>query len=307
LSCSPPTSGKRYRGTADAVYQNLATIRSNGADYVLILSGDHVYEMDYREILAQHVNTKADVTIATVEYPIKDATHFGVVEVDGDFRVTGFEEKPMSPRGLPSRPQVALISMGIYVFSAAVLIRALIDLCESACRYDFGHDVIPSLVHSAHICAYDFRDEARDAPRYWRDIGTIDSYYDASMDVPAGQAPLSAILPLGSRPLLSSGSRVSDSVLSPGVLIEEGAWIENSVLMPGVRIGQNVRLRRVIIGEGVQIPAGFRAGFDIEHDREFHTVSPNGIVVVNKTPKIARPALMPFQRPRVSPEARTVA
>jgi glucose-1-phosphate adenylyltransferase len=307
LTCLPPASGKRYRGTADAVFQNISIIHSNGAEYVLILSGDHVYEMDYRELLAQHVKTNADVTIATVEHPIKDATHFGVVEVDHGFRVTGFQEKPMTPRGLPSRPHLALISMGIYVFTANVLSEALMAHCDSACGYDFGHNIIPCLVRSARVHAYDFRDEAQDAPRYWRDIGTIDSYYDASMDVAHGRAPLKRMLPLESRALLSASAHVSHSVLSPGVHIQEGAWVEDSVLMPGVRIGRGVRLRRAIIGEGVHVPASFQVGLDIEHDRKYYTVSRNGIVVLSETPKTARPTLVPFKSSRVSRQGRTVA
>ena len=132
LICLPPTSGKRYRGTADAVFQNVSIIESGRGENVLILSGDHVYRMDYRELLARHVETNADVTIATVEHPLKDAAHFGVVEVEEDFRVTGFEEKPAAPLGMPLRPHMALISMGVYVFKRDVLVRSLVEHCDRA-------------------------------------------------------------------------------------------------------------------------------------------------------------------------------
>jgi glucose-1-phosphate adenylyltransferase len=154
-------------------------IESNGAEHVLILSGDHVYQMDYRELLSQHLEKDADVTVATIEHPLKDATHFGVVEADRDFRVIGFEEKPANPRPLPLRPHMALVSMGVYVFKKDVLVRSLIENCDRAFGYDFGHHVIPSLISAARVHAYDFRDEDGDAPRYWRDIGTIASYFPA--------------------------------------------------------------------------------------------------------------------------------
>jgi len=310
LTCLPPTSGKRYRGTADAVFQNLPLIHSD-TENVLILSGDHVYQMDYRELLAQHAETNADVTIATTEHPLKDATHFGVVEVEKDFRVTGFQEKPTKPRGLPLRRDVALISMGVYAFKKDVLIKTLIEHCDSAFGYDFGHHVIPSLIGSARVHAYDFRDEVKDAPHYWRDIGTIDSYYEASMDLVrpgAGFDPyvndfetsrLTRHPPVGGNEnggsLLArvhTDCRISQSVLSPGVRIEAGAKVEDSVLMPGVRVGRGTWLRRAIVEEGVQIPADFKAGWDSVQDRKHHTVSPSGIVVISESPKMANPVPM---------------
>jgi glucose-1-phosphate adenylyltransferase len=196
LFCLPPTSGKRYRGTADSVFHNLAVIESNRPEYVLILSGDHVYDMDYRELLSRHVETNADVTIATIEYPVKDAGYFGVIEADSGFRVTGFQEKPPNPRGLPLRPHMALVSMGIYLFKRDVLIQSLIENCDRMCGYDFGHHVIPSLIGSGRIYAYNFRDDASEAPRYWRDIGTIDNYYGASMDFARPDPPFDLFITL---------------------------------------------------------------------------------------------------------------
>jgi glucose-1-phosphate adenylyltransferase len=302
LICLPPASGKRYRGTADAVFQNLSIIQSNRSEYVLILSGDHVYQMDYRELLAQHLETNADVTIATIEHPLKDAAHFGVVEVDRAFRAIGFQEKPLAPRALPGRRNMALISMGVYAFKTDVLVRSLVENCDRAFGYDFGHHVIPSLIDSARVYAYDFRDEVKDSPRYWRDIGTIDSYYDASMDLVRSEPPFNPYLKDGwhPRPTLSvrtgarvcGGAQVLQSVLSPGVCVDQDSSVEESVLMPGVRVGKGVRLRRAIIEEGVQIPPDFRAGWDAEHDRKHHTVSPSGVVVVSETPKMAKPFLV---------------
>ena len=302
LICLPPTSGKRYRGTADAVYQNLSVIHSNRSENVLIVSGDHVYQMDYRELLAQHLETNADVTIATIEHPLEDAAHFGVVEVDPDFRVAGFQEKPVEPRALPLRPHMALISMGVYVFKKDVLARTLIQNCERGFGYDFGHHVIPSLIGSARVYAYDFRDEAAGSPRYWRDIGTIDSYHSASMDLVRPQASFNPYakdgwhsrptVPLQTGASVSGSAQASHSVLSPGVRIDEDASVEDSVLMPGVRVGKGAQLRRAIIEEGVQIPPGCRIGWDVEQDRKHHTVSRSGVVVVSESPKMARPFLV---------------
>ncbi len=281
LICLPPTSGKRYRGTADAVFQNLPMIESDRSANVLILSGDHVYEMDYRELLAQHVETDADVTIAAVEHPLREASHFGVVDVDAEFRVTGFQEKPQNPRGMPFRPSTALISMGVYAFKRDVLVRSLVANCEGGFAYDFGHHIIPSLIGSARVYAFDFRDEIKNAPRYWRDIGTIDSYYEANMDF-ARQCPGA---------IVCGSAVVSQSVLSPGVRIEEGASVENSVLLPGVHVGRGARLRGAIVEEGVQIPADFEAGWNIERDRRHYTVSAKGVVVVHETPATTKTAM----------------
>jgi glucose-1-phosphate adenylyltransferase len=303
LICLPPAGGKRYRGTADAVLQNLPVIESNRTEHVLILSGDHVYQMDYRDLLAQHLAKNADVTIATIEHPLKDAAQFGVVEVGENYRVIGFEEKPPNPRPLPLRPHVALVNMGVYVFKKDVLVRALIENCGSAFGYDFGHHVIPSLIAAVRVHAYDFRDEDKDQPRYWRDIGTIDSYHEASIDWAGSKPPFHPVITdsrcswtdaqekgkIGGR--VCDGARVARSVLSPGVRIEKGAWVEDCVLMPGARVGEGARIRRAIIEEGVRIPADFQVGWNLERDRTRYTISPSGVVVVSETPEIAEPTV----------------
>lgn len=256
--CVPPVSGKRYRGTADAVFQNLAA-EERSPDFVLVLSGDHIYEMDYREMLLQHAATDADLTIGTVEHPVRDAFRYGVVEVDSEFRVTGFEEKPQNPRPLPSNPAMALVSMGIYVFRTDCLLQMI-----GSEAHDFGKDVIPRLMGAAKVHAYDFQDPVAQTPRYWRDIGTVDSYYESSMDLRPSKQPL-------------------DSVLSPGVEIEPDARVEACVLMQGVRIGRGARVRKAIIDENVYIPAGSKIGYDQESDCQKYFVTTTGITVVRET------------------------
>jgi glucose-1-phosphate adenylyltransferase len=239
LLCLPPSRGNRYRGTADAVFQNVAALPPHGPDFVLILSADHVYQMDYRELLRYHAETNADLTIATVEHSLTEAKQCGVIEVDSEHRVIGFQEKPSNPRSAPSHPASALVSMGIYAFKRNSLLQALGKRCDNQDRYDFGHHIIPSLVGSAHVRAYDFRDQTRDLPGYWRDIGTLDSYYETSMDLARSEASFASYAedrwpsyPRLDRPphvsaCLNSNCRVTRSILSPGVSIESGSLIES--------------------------------------------------------------------------------
>jgi glucose-1-phosphate adenylyltransferase len=321
LVCLPPREGTRYQGTADAVFQNIAALRQRKPEFVLILSGDQVYHMDYHELLRYHAEKSADLTIATVEHSLPAAKQFGVVEVNSENRVVGFQEKPSNPRSMPSRPAAALISMGVYAFKREVLLQALSESCDQEKGYDFGHHIIPSLIGSAHIRAYDFRDKANDLPSYWRDIGTVDSYYETSMDLFHPEAPFdpyanddwpsyparyqrSSNFPsldscaqsgLHSQPLMArlrTNCRVIRSILSPGVRIDDGGLIESSVLMPGVRIGNDARIRHAIIEEGVHIPAGFKIGFNLEHDRKRYFVTDGGVVVVSQTPKHTRPIVV---------------
>lgn len=275
--CLPPQPGKRYRGTADAVFCNSELV-DDSSDSVLILAGDHIYQMDYRDLLRQHAETNADVTIATVEHPLDEASHFGVVEVDDHWRVTGFEEKPARPHGMRSNPSMALVSMGVYAFKKSVLLGALRDFCELGIGYDFGRDLIPVLMHFVRTYAYDF-------PHYWRDIGTIDAYYAASMDLARQDARLKSFANAHAPSArLHASCRVTQSVLSPGVHVEEGATVEECVLMPGVHVGKDAHLRRAIVEEGVHIPAGFRAGFDLERDRQHHVVTNAGVLVIDRNP-----------------------
>ena len=306
LTCVPPASGKRYRGTADAVFQN-AELLNDDAEFVLVLSGDHIYQMDYRDLLRRHIETSADLTIATVEHPIRDASNFGVVQVDGNFRVTGFEEKPENPRSLPSDSSMALVNMGVYVFTKAALMSALTSICDCGRGIDFGHDVIPVLIHSARTFAYDFRNKTQDRPQYWRDIGTIDAYYQASMDLVRFNPLFDPYLSDSSTSLptrhptthalrarVHSDSRVAQSVISPSVRIDARAQVNGAILLPGVRVGKGAQLRHAIVEEGVEVPAGFDAGFDLDHDRQHHTVTDSGIVVVSRTPTKTEPVVLRF-------------
>jgi glucose-1-phosphate adenylyltransferase len=220
-------------------------IDSDTPEYVLILSGDHVYEMDYRELLSRHVATNADVTIAAIEHPIADATHFGVLEVNKDFRVTGFEEKPLNPRGLPLQPHMALVSMGVYVFKKDVLIRNLVENCQSAVGYDFGHNIIPALIHSARVYAYNFRDEMKKVfPD--RESVDLDIKHEASMDL---VRPEPLFNPYRENRWHSGPRRfqwppcVWRRSCSTVCVVARSPYrtdssVEQSVLMPGVRVGQ---------------------------------------------------------------------
>jgi glucose-1-phosphate adenylyltransferase len=296
-----------YLGTADAVYQNLYSIVREGPRYLIVLSGDHVYKMDYAKMLRFHQETGAGATIAVIEVPSEEAHRFGVLQADEGDRITGFLEKP---KNLPAGGQV-LASMGIYIFDMATLGPALEEDARRPSSHDFGKDIIPALVSKTPVYAYRFYDENKKASKYWRDIGTLDAYFDANMDLcqvnpefnlydpewplrthqvqapPAkfvfadegrrcGQA-LDSVISAG---CIVSGSRIAGSVLCPNVRVHSFCEIEQSILMPGVRVGRHARMRRTIIDRDVFIPRGARIGFDRDEDRRRHTVTDSGIVVV---------------------------
>jgi glucose-1-phosphate adenylyltransferase len=301
-----------YLGTADAVFQNLYSISRESASHVIVLSGDHVYKMDYAKMLRFHVEHDADATLATIEVPVAEGRRFGIVSIDEHDRVNGFQEKPQQPTAVPGSPDVALASMGIYIFKADVLVRALEeDATLADSQHDFGKNIIPALIQTAPVYSYRFYDENKKAAKYWRDIGTLDAYFDANMDLcqvnpefnlydpewplrtyqpqapPAkfvfaeaqgrcGQALDSVI----SNGCIVSGSRVSGSILCPNVRVHSFCDIEQSILMPNVRVGRHARVRRAIIDRDVLIPRGALIGYDAEEDRRRHTVTENGIVVV---------------------------
>ena len=300
-----------YQGTADAVYQNLYSIQQEDARYMVVLAGDHVYKMDYSRMLAFHRERQAAATLAVLEVPVADATRFGVVAVDANQRIVGFEEKPQTPTPMPGCPDLALASMGVYIFDRDVLVRALEADRMRPTSHDFGRDILPALIHEAPVYAYSFYDENKKASKYWRDIGTIDAYYDANMDLCRvspefnlydpewplrtyqPQAPpakfvfaeegglcghaLDSVISPG---CIVSGSRISGSVLCPNVRVHSFCRIEECILMPGVRVGRHAQIRRAIIDRDVVIPRGARIGYDIEEDRRRHAVSPSGVVVV---------------------------
>src|SRR5215203_3490953 len=301
-----------YQGTADAVYQNLYSVLRENPKYVVVLGGDHVYKMDYQKMIRFHQDTAAEVTLAAIEVPIEDGKRFGIVAVDETERVTGFLEKPQDPPAMPGQPHLTLASMGIYVFDSDVMIKALEeDAAKPDSHHDFGKDIIPALIGQGRTYAYPFYDENKKSAKYWRDIGTIDAYYEAQMDLcqvnpefnmydpewpmrtympqapPAkfvfaeegrrcGQA-LDSIISGG---CIISGSRVSRSILCPNVRVHSFCDIDESILMPNVRVGRHARIRRAIVDRDVLIPRGALIGYDPEEDRRRHSITDGGIVVV---------------------------
>jgi glucose-1-phosphate adenylyltransferase len=300
-----------YQGTADAVYQNIYSIVREEPRYVVILAGDHVYKMDYLRMVRFHQEMEATVTLAAIEIPVEDGRRFGIVAVDDRDRVTGFAEKPKDPPSMPGQPHLALASMGIYVFNSDVLVRALeADAADPDSQHDFGRNIIPSLIPGGRMYAYAFYDENKKAAKYWRDIGTLDAYFEANMDLCQvnpefnlydPEWPLRTYMPqappakfvfaedwrrgeaqdsLISHGCIVSGSRIHGSILCPNVRVHSFCHIESSILMPGVRVGRHARIRRAIIDRDVHIPRGARIGYELEEDRRRHTVSDGGVVVV---------------------------
>jgi glucose-1-phosphate adenylyltransferase len=301
-----------YLGTADAVYQNLYSIVQESPRHVIVLSADHVYKMDYSKMLRFHLDREADATLATIEIPVTESRRFGIVNVEANDRVVGFEEKPPTTKPMPGSSDVALASMGIYIFRAEVLVRALEeDAARADSGHDFGKNIIPSLIQAGPVYSYRFYDENKKASKYWRDIGTLDAYFEASMDLcqvnpefnlydpewplrtnqpqapPAkfvfaeeGQRCGQALDSVISSGCIISGSRISGSILCPNVRVHSFCQIDQVVLMPGVRVGRHARIRRAIIDRDVLIPRGALIGFNPDEDRRRHTVTEGGIVVV---------------------------
>ncbi len=304
-----------YQGTADAVFQNFQSIEAESPEETLILSGDHIYKMDYGEMVAWHRSHQADITIATIQVPPDEAGRFGVMDIAGDYRVTGFEEKPQHDRPARSRFDASMVSasMGIYLFNTGVLLRALHDDAQAPnSTHDFARDVIPRHLESHRVVAYDFRDLNAKQSRYWRDIGTLDAYYEANMDLvsvtpefnlydqrwpirtkPTQQPPAKFVFAQKGRRMglaldsivsagcIVSGGRVLHSVLSPGVRVNSYCEVEYSILMPGVEIGRYSRIRRAIINTGVKIPELYCVGFDPDADRaNGYCVTDGGVTVV---------------------------
>jgi glucose-1-phosphate adenylyltransferase len=304
-----------YRGTADAVYQNLYLIQQENPDRLFVLSGDHIYKMDYSEMLAYHLETRADLTIGAIEVGIGAASRFGVVEVDHQGRVVNFEEKPRTPKTHPANTAVCYANMGVYLFNVDSLVHYLMEDANLPTQHDFGKDILPKMVKEARVTAYEFRDENKKEMRYWRDIGTLDSYWESNMDLVAvdplfnlydrewpvrtyhGQYPpakfvfaqefkggrlgvaLDSIVCNG---CIVSGARIERSVLSPNVRIEDHSRVSDSVLMEDVVIGPDCRIRKAVIDKDTIVPSKTDIGYDLETDRKRFMVTDTGIVVVNK-------------------------
>ncbi|MGE5172909.1 MAG: glucose-1-phosphate adenylyltransferase [Betaproteobacteria bacterium] len=314
---------KWYQGTADAIYQNIYMIEKDAPDHLMVLAGDHIYKMDYAEMLKFHHEKKADATVAAIEMPKAMASSFGVVQVDEDYRIIGFEEKPKHPKHIPGRPDMAFASMGIYLFDTKKAIKHLeFDALreDKDTAHDFGKNIIPQMMPIDRVYAYNFKDENKKEAKYWRDVGTIDAYWEANMDLVCvdpllnlydkawpirtyqGQNPpakfvfaqekkggrlgiaLDSIVAHG---CIVSGGRVQNSVLSPNVRINSYSEVHESILMENVDIGRHCKIRRAIIDKDVVIPPETEIGYDLEKDKKRYHVTPSGIVVIAKGTEVS--------------------
>jgi len=311
---------KWYQGTADAIYQNIYMIEKDAPDHVLVLAGDHIYKMDYAEMFSFHKEHHADATVAAIEIPKKSAAAFGVIEVDDHGRIIGFEEKPRHPKCIPGRPDLAFASMGIYLFNTKTLLEYLKSDALQDTSHDFGKNIIPQMMKTSRVCAYNFKDENKKEAKYWRDVGTIDAYWEANMDLVSvdpllnlydkawpirtyqSQSPpakfvfaqetkggrlgiaLDSIVAHG---CIVSGGRVQNSVLSPNVRINSYSDVHDSILMENVDIGRHCRIRKAIIDKDVVIPPETEIGYDLEKDKKRYYVTPSGIVVIAKGTEVS--------------------
>ncbi len=304
-----------YLGTANAIYQNMNLFATyKGVKWVLILSGDHIYKMDYLKMLQQHVDTKSDLSMACIEVPKDEASRFGIVGVNEKHEVESFVEKPKDPPELPDSPGNSFVNMGIYVFNAEVLTEVISEMEDKKIKnHDFGSDVIPYMVkNNLKVSAYRFEDENRKSKPYWRDIGTIDSYYEASMDLISvnpefnfydlswpmrtyqfQHPPAKTVSHEGERVgrtlnslicdgTIVSGGLVERSLIGPNVKVNSFSYITDSIIMNNVNVGRHARIRRAIIDKNVVIPEGYEIGFDLEGDKKKFTVTDSGIVVIGK-------------------------
>lgn len=307
-----------YQGTADAIYQNIYTIEKERPKHVVVLAGDHIYKMNYMRLVESHLENRADLTVAALRVDVKVAEQFGVMEIDTDSRVVGFQEKPPDPKPIPGDPRHALASMGVYVFTARFLFEQLcLDATRQGSTHDFGCDVIPSVIKTHRVFAYPFMDENRKQDAYWRDVGTVDAYYEANMDLvsvdpqlnmydrdwpirtyqpdypppkfvfaekgPSGRCgqALDSIVCLGS---ILSGGQAERSILGLDTRINSYAQVEDSILFDHVDVGRHAKIRRAIIDKEVRIPPGMKIGYDHELDqRRGFTVTDKKVTVIART------------------------
>jgi glucose-1-phosphate adenylyltransferase len=306
-----------YQGTADAVYQNIYTLEKERPEYVVVLAGDHIYKMDYMHLVEHHIESGADLTIGALRAPAGESRQFGVIEIDRSERIIGFQEKPAEPATIPGDQDHTFASMGIYVFTARFLFEQLcLDATRPGSRHDFGHNIIPAVIETHRVQAFPFRDENRKQDAYWRDVGTLDAYYEANMDLVSVDPqlnmyderwPIRTYLPTFPPPkfvfaeegfnarrgqaldsivcqgTIVSGGTVERSLLGTNTRVNSFAHVQDSILLDGVDIGRHARVRRAIIDKHVHIPPGTEIGFDPEQDRaRGFTVSEGGVVVIAK-------------------------
>jgi glucose-1-phosphate adenylyltransferase len=302
-----------YRGTADSLYQNLEIIKLHHPRHILVLAGDHIYKMDYGPMLASHVEKKADITVGVVEVPREQATGFGVMSVDPSYRITKFSEKPKEPEGIPGREEFALGSMGIYVFKASLLYRLLEEQAQRPdTAHDFGRNIIPDALSALRVHAYPFTDTQTRVQHYWRDVGTVDAFYDANMELIHATPELNiydeqwpiwtyqrqyppakfvldedgrrgmAVNSMVSGGCIISGAHVNQSLLFSNVRIEERSYVERSVLFPDVRVGDGCVIKRAIIDSGGVVPHGTQIGVDSAADARRFYISEKGVVLVTR-------------------------
>lgn len=315
LPASQRQSDDWYQGTADAIYQNLDIIRSEKPDHVLILSGDHVYKMDYGPLLVEHVEAGADMTICCLEVTVEEAANtFGVIEVDENNRVIGFQEKPAVPAEVPGKPGICLASMGNYLFNTEFLYDRLVhDAAQPASAHDFGNDVIPAMIENSHVYAYPFRDPVTGDKAYWRDVGTLDSFWQANMEMVATTPQLNvyerdwplwtyqeqlppakfvwdnddrrgmALDSIVSGGCILSGCQLRESVVFSNVRVHSYSRVQGSLLLPETEVKRGAMIKNAIIDRGCVIPEGMQIGQDPEQDRENgFRVSAGGIVLVTR-------------------------
>ncbi len=300
-----------YAGTADSIYQNLDIIRSHSPDYVLVLAGDHIYKMDYGSMLARHVENDADITVACIEVPIEKASAFGVMKVEKNHRIRSFIEKPEHPQPIPGKPDEALCSMGIYIFNTDLLFELLIRDADSPnSSHDFGKDVIPHAIQNYCVYAYPFTNANTTIQAYWRDVGTVDAFWEANLELIGVTPELNlyddewpiwtnqeqlppakfifddehrrgmAVDSMVSGGCIIAGAHVRHSLLFSNVSVDSYTKIDSSVILPDVTIGQNCRIIHAVIDKGCEIADGTVIGKDEEEDKKRFYVSPNGVVLV---------------------------
>lgn len=310
-----------YKGTADSIYQNLSFVEAQEPDIVAVFGADHVYRMDIRQMVDYHSEKKADITIATIPVPTSMAKEFGVIQIDKNWRVVGFQEKPDNPKPIPGRPDMALISMGNYTFNANTLVTEVEKDAKLDSEHDFGRSILPKVYKTLKVCAYDFKRNKiekvikSEESGYWRDVGTLEAYYDAHMELlsktppfdlynyywpirtvsystPPSKIVMHAKTDMIENSIISegciiNGGKVINSVIGRNVVVDKGAVVEGSILLNNVHIGKNAKLKKAIIDKKVRISDNEKIGYDYKKDAQKYFVSSSGIVAMPEAKGIA--------------------